>query len=255
MAEALEGPCAGADVSSVIVISSAGAMLSQGVRDKLQAQLPAHAMILDNFGASETGFNGTGVAGSSPDAGLRFTVNDRTAVLDEQTLRPVGVGTGEVGRVAQRGHVPLGYYKDEARTKETFVEVDGERWVLLGDLATVEEDATIRVLGRASLCINTGGEKVFPEEVEAALKAHPAVFDAIVVGVPDEAYGSRVAAVVQVRDGVDPPSVEDLAAHCRSRVAGYKVPRVVSFVDLVQRSPSGKPDYPWATKVAVAAAS
>ncbi len=253
IAEALAGECKGADLSSVVAISSAGAILSETVKDLLRLHVPDYTNLLDNFGASETGFTGTGVAGSSPDKGLRFTVNDRTAVLGDD-LKPVTPGTDEVGRVAQRGYVPMGYYGDEAKTKETFVEVDGVRWVLLGDLARVEEDGTISVLGRASLCINTGGEKVFPDEVEAALKAHPAIFDAIVVGVPDEKFGNKVAALVQLREEVDAPSVAEIQEHCRTRVAGYKVPRLVELVPGVQRSPSGKPDYPWATKVAAEAA-
>ena len=116
-----------------------------------------------------------------------------------EDLTPIEPGSGAIGRVAQRGHVPLGYYKDEQKTKESFVTIDGERWVLLGDAATIEADGTIAVLGRHSVCINTGGEKVYPEEVEAALKAHPAVYDAVVAGVPDERYGQRVAALVQIR--------------------------------------------------------
>src|SRR5881409_1165563 len=129
LAEALQGPMQGADLSSVYAISSAGAILSGSVRDTLQGLLP-NLMLLDNFGASETGFQGTGVAGSSPDKGLRFTVNDRTSVLDDK-LQPVPPGSGGIGRVAQRRHVPVGYYKDEKKSAETFVEIDGERWVLL----------------------------------------------------------------------------------------------------------------------------
>jgi 3-oxocholest-4-en-26-oate---CoA ligase len=248
IAEALAGPMKGTDLSSVFAISSAGAILSQSVRDRLQELLP-NVMLLDNFGASETGFQGTGTAGSSPDAGLKFTVNARTGVLTGD-LVPVEPGSGDVGRVAQHGHVPLGYYKDEAKTKESFVTIDGERWVLLGDEATIEADGTIAVLGRHSVCINTGGEKVYPEEVEAALKAHPAVYDAVVTGVPDERYGQRVVALVQIRPEHDAPSLDDLAAHCRTRVAGYKVPRMVVVVPEIRRSPSGKADYPWAARVA-----
>ena len=254
IAEALEEHGAGLDLSSLLALSSAGAMLSLAVREKLKGLLPAHTMILDNFGASETGFNGTGVEGSSPDAGLRFTVNARTAVIDDDR-RVVQPGSGVVGRVAQRGHVPVGYYGDPERTAETFVQIDGERWVLLGDVARVEEDGTISVLGRASLCINTGGEKVFPEEVEAALKAHPAVFDAVVTGVPDPTYGQRVAALVQLRADAERPTADELEAHCRTRVAGYKVPRAIVFVDEMQRSPSGKADYPWASRAAAEASA
>jgi acyl-CoA synthetase (AMP-forming)/AMP-acid ligase II len=205
--------------------------------------------LMDNYGASETGFQGTGKEGSSPDAGLKFSVNDRTAVLDDD-LKPIQPGSGKVGRVAQRGYVPLGYYKDEVKTKESFVTVDGVRWVLLGDAATVEEDGGIAVLGRHSVCINTGGEKVFPEEVEAALKAHPAVYDAVVTGVPDELYGARVTALLQIRDDHATPTQEEIAAHCSTRVSRYKVPRLVFTVPEIRRSPSGKADYPWAAKVA-----
>jgi 3-oxocholest-4-en-26-oate---CoA ligase len=251
IADALAGPMKGTDLSSVYAISSAGAILSRSVRDRLQALLPA-VMLLDNFGASETGFQGTGKEGSSPDAGLKFVVNERTTVLAPD-LTQVEPGSGVIGRVAQRGHVPLGYYKDEAKTRESFITIDGERWVLLGDAATIEVDGTIAVLGRHSVCINTGGEKVYPEEVEAVLKAHPAVYDAVVAGVPDDRYGQRVAALVQLRPDQQAPTQEDLAAHCRSRVAGYKVPRVVVVVPEIRRSPSGKADYPWATKVAASA--
>jgi acyl-CoA synthetase (AMP-forming)/AMP-acid ligase II len=248
IAEALEGPLKGVGLPSVFVLSSAGAIFSQAVKDKL-AELVPNVALMDNFGASETGFQGTGKEGSSPDAGLKFTVNDRTAVLDDD-LKPIEPGSGKIGRVAQRGYVPLGYYKDEVKTKETFVTVDGVRWVLLGDAATVEADGGIAVLGRHSVCINTGGEKVFPEEVEAALKAHPAVYDAVVTGVPDERFGSKVTALLQIRPQHDVPSQDEIAAHCSTRVSRYKVPRLVFTVPEIRRSPSGKADYPWAAKVA-----
>jgi 3-oxocholest-4-en-26-oate---CoA ligase len=248
LAETLEGRLAGADLSSLFAISSAGAILSATVRDKLQALLPK-TMLLDNFGASETGFQGTATSASSPDKGLKFTVNQRTTVLGDD-LKPIRPGSGDVGRVAQRGNVPLGYYKDAKKTADSFVTIDGERFVLLGDMATVEADGTIAVLGRGAVCINTGGEKVYPEEVEAVLKAHPAVYDAVVAGVPDERFGSRVAAVVQLRAGVSAPSEDDLIAHCRAHVAGYKAPRSVVVVPEIRRSPSGKADYPWAGRIA-----
>jgi acyl-CoA synthetase (AMP-forming)/AMP-acid ligase II len=247
LAEALEGPMAGTDLSSVFAISSAGAILSKAVREKLQSLLPK-VMLLDNFGASETGFQGTATAASSPDKGLKFTVNQRSAVLGDD-LKPIQPGSGDIGRVAQRGHVPLGYYKDEAKTAASFVTIDGERWVLLGDMATVEADGSIAVLGRGSVCINTGGEKVYPEEVEAVLKAHPAVYDAVVTGVPDERFGQRVAALVQLRPQAEAAETE-LVAHCRAHVAGYKAPRSVVVVPEIRRSPSGKADYPWAARVA-----
>jgi acyl-CoA synthetase (AMP-forming)/AMP-acid ligase II len=168
-------------------------------------------------------------------------------VLDDD-LKPIVPGSGKIGRVAQRGYVPLGYYKDETKTKESFVTIDGERWVLLGDAATVEEDGTIAVLGRHSVCINTGGEKVYPEEVEAALKAHPAIYDTVVTGTPDERFGNKVTALVQVREDFDAPTIDDLVEHCSTRVARYKVPRLMFVVPEIRRSPSGKADYPWAAK-------
>jgi acyl-CoA synthetase (AMP-forming)/AMP-acid ligase II len=251
IAETLAGPMKGTELPSVFAISSAGAIFSQTVRDRLQELLP-NVMLMDNFGASETGFQGTGKAGSSPDAGLKFTVNARTTVLAED-MTPIEPGSGAIGRVAQRGHVPLGYYKDEVKTKQSFVTIDGERWVLLGDAATIEADGTIAVLGRHAVCINTGGEKVYPEEVEAALKAHPAVYDVVVTGVPDERFGQRVTALVQIREDHTAPTLEEIAEHCSTRVSRYKVPRLMFVVPEIRRSPSGKADYPWAAKVAVEA--
>jgi acyl-CoA synthetase (AMP-forming)/AMP-acid ligase II len=251
IAEARRGECAELDLSSLFVISSTGALLSHAVREQLHELFPNCLMVI-SYGSSETGFNGS-VAPEQQAKGLYVTANDdRTAVLDENR-RPVQPGSGVVGLVAQKRHVPLGYYNDPDKTAATFIEVDGERWVLTGDSATVEADGTISVLGRGSVCINTGGEKVYPEEVESALKAHPAIFDAVVTGVPDERYGERVAAVIQVRPGSPPPTAEDVMAHCRTLVAGYKVPRTVVVVDEVLRSPSGKADYPWAKQVATAA--
>jgi len=237
------------DVSSLLVLGSAGAILSDTVRERFRARVP-NLTITDVWGASETGYQGAATPDSSPDRGLRFTMNESNTVLDDDG-RSVAPGSGVVGRLAQRGRIPLGYYNDPEKTARTFVEVDGVRWVLPGDLGTVDPDGTIRVFGRGSACINSGGEKIFPEEVEAALKAHPDVFDAVVVGVPDERWGSRVAAVVQPRPGRR-PDPEALAAHCRERIAGYKVPRELHLVDEMRRSPSGKADYPWARELAAA---
>ena len=188
LAEALAGPLAGTDVSSLFVVSSAGAILSETVREQLQAQMP-NVLIRDNFGSTESGFNGDAAPGSGPAGGMRFTVNERTTVFLDEEQRPATPGDGRVGHVAQHGNVPLGYYNDPAKTAETFFEHDGRRWVLLGDMGTLEADGSVSVLGRGSQCINTGGEKVFPEEVEAVLKSHPGVFDAIVAGAPDERFG------------------------------------------------------------------
>ncbi|HMG42164.1 MAG TPA: acyl-CoA synthetase, partial [Acidimicrobiales bacterium] len=176
----------------------------------------------------------------------------RDAVVLDDDYRELPAGTAVIGRLARRGNMPIGYYKDEEKTRATFVQgPEGERYVLAGDMALHEADGTITLLGRGSGCVNTGGEKVFPEEVEGALKAHPAVFDALVVGVPDERWGQKVAAVVQLREGTE-LTLEELDAHCRSRLAGYKIPRQMTLVAGVQRSPSGKPDYPWAQKIASA---
>jgi acyl-CoA synthetase (AMP-forming)/AMP-acid ligase II len=175
-------------------------------------------------------------------------MSDVNAVLDDD-LRIVQPGSGVAGRVARRGHIPLEYYKDAAKTAETFVDVDGERWALLGDMATVEADGTITLFGRGSMCINSGGEKIFPEEIEAALKSHPDVFDALVVGLPDDRFGERVSAVVAPREGHQ-PTADALEAHCRESVAGYKVPREFHFTADSLRQPSGKPDYRHAKELA-----
>ncbi|WP_058041520.1 acyl-CoA synthetase [Streptomyces roseifaciens] len=266
LVDALAGPMRGTDCSSLFSVSSSGAVLSATVREQFTALLP-HVTLLNNFGSSESGFNGTatdgagaGVAGTEGAApggagaggGLRLRVNDRTAVVDPVTHEPVA--PGEEGRVAQRGHVPLGYYNDPARTEATFFRAGGERWVLLGDMARAGADGEITVLGRGSQCINTGGEKVYPEEVEQALKAHPDVYDVLVAGVPDERWGQRVAAVVQPREGAEALTLDGLQAHCRARLAGYKVPRSVVFTERIRRSPSGKADYRWARAVAEAGA-
>lgn len=248
LAEALEEPGASYDTSSLFVIGSGGATYSEGVKAQLRAKLP-NIMLLDSFGGSEGGNQGQGVDPDEGARGPRFRSGDHTAVLDED-LRPLPPGTGKVGMLARRGHIPLGYYKDPEKTAKTFIEAHGSRWVVAGDMAMVEADSTITLLGRGSNCINSGGEKIFPEEVESALRSHPAVFDAIVVGVPDSRWGERVSAVVQPRAGAT-PTLEELETHCRTRIAGYKVPRELHLVDEVQRQPSGKPDYKWAKSVAM----
>ncbi|MEU5346538.1 acyl-CoA synthetase [Streptomyces sp. NPDC020766] len=249
--DALNGPMKGTDTSSMFSVSSSGAIMSETVRAQFQALIP-NVMLLNNFGSSESGFNGTATEDSGPDRGFRIRVNSRTQVVDPATYEPIPVG--EVGRVAQRGHVPLGYYNDPKKTAETFFEKDGARWVLLGDMATVDEEGVVTVLGRGSQCINTGGEKVYPEEVEQALKSHPDVYDALVAGVPDEKWGNHVAAVVQLRTGAGQPSLDDIQTHCRTHLAGYKIPRQLVVTDSIQRSPSGKADYRWARSVAAEAA-
>jgi acyl-CoA synthetase (AMP-forming)/AMP-acid ligase II len=236
-----------ADVSALTVVLSGGAVLSPSVKAAWVERLPA-TLLIDGFGASETGGQGQSVsaAGAPIESVSRFRVDDETTVLDDD-LRPVPAGV--VGKLARRGHIPIGYYKDPEKTAATFPVAGGVRWSVPGDHARIEDDGTITVLGRGSVSINTGGEKVYPEEVEAALKSHPAVFDAVVVGVPDDRWGERVTAVVQSRAGVT-PRLGDLAEHVRAHLASYKVPRDLVLVDAVVRSPSGKPDYRWARAAA-----
>ncbi|QEU89738.1 acyl-CoA synthetase [Streptomyces kanamyceticus] len=250
--DALHGPLKGTDLSSLFSVSSSGAIMSETVRAQFQALAP-NVLLLNNFGSSESGSNGKATDDSGPEKGFRLEVNERTQVVDPATHEPVPVG--EPGRLAQRGHVPLGYYNDPRKTAETFFQKDGERWVLLGDMATVDDQGIVTVLGRGSQCINTGGEKVYPEEVEQALKSHPDVYDALVAGVPDERWGNRVAAVVQLRTEAPTLDLEAVQTHCRTRLAGYKIPRSVVFTDHIQRSPSGKADYRWAKAVAAEGAS
>jgi 3-oxocholest-4-en-26-oate---CoA ligase len=240
------------DTSSLIVIGSGGAVLSTTAKGRIAELLP-NVMVVDGFGSSETGVVGNKlhVAGDTSTA-PRFTVNAQTQVLDDDG-RPVEPGSGTVGRLARKGHVPLGYYKDETKTAKTFLEVDGERWVLPGDMATVDADGTVVLLGRGSTSINTGGEKVYPEEVETALMTSPDVADAVVVGLPDERWGERVVAVVKPAEGAT-PTLERLQEHARATLAGYKVPRSLVLVDHLERTPAGKADYKWAKGKAAAEA-
>ena len=243
------------DLACLVSLSSSAAVFSPSVKDEFLERFE-HLVLTDSIGSTEGGFNGIVMVGKGNTAmragGPTVAPGPDTAVLDDD-LAPVAPGSGVVGKLARTGNIPVGYYKDEAKTAATFVTAaDGRRYAVAGDFATVEDDGTITLLGRGSVCINTGGEKVYPEEVEQALKAHPDVFDALVVGVPDERWGQRVAAVVQPRPGRT-PTLTDLDAHCRSAVAGYKIPRQLHLVDEVRRSPSGKPDYPWAKSLAESA--
>jgi acyl-CoA synthetase (AMP-forming)/AMP-acid ligase II len=235
------------DVSSLHVVLSGGAILSPSLKRAFVERLPA-LLVVDGYGASETGGQGQSVfvAGGDVPTALRFRVGDDTQVLGPD-LHPVGVGV--VGRLARRGYIPLGYYKDDAKSAATFPVVDGVRWAVPGDHAVVETDGSITLLGRGAVSINTGGEKVYPEEVESVLKGHTDVFDAVVVGIADERFGERVVAIVQPRPGAE-PALDALQKHSRVHLAGYKVPREVVLVDTIERSPSGKPDYRWARAVA-----
>ncbi|MGH3435657.1 MAG: acyl-CoA synthetase [Sciscionella sp.] len=233
------------DASSLVAISSHAALFSQSVKQQFLEHLP-NAYLTDAIGSSETGFTGLGVVGKGIDQSAGPRVNfGAQAILIDEVNRLVRQQPGAVGRIARGGHVPLGYYNDPEKSKTIFVEVDGTRYVVPGDYARYEADGTVTLLGRGSMCVNTGGEKVFPEEVEAVLKSHPDVFDALVIGVPDERLGQRVAAVIQARPGTI-PTLQELDAHVRGEIASYKVPRIVWVVAQIGRSPAGKPDYSWA---------
>jgi len=248
--EALDEPGASWDTSSLIALSSSAAVFSPVVKDRFFEKFPNIVMV-DAIGSSEGGNNGmifvergkTEMKGGPTVKSMRGTV-----VIDDngKVLQP---GSGVVGRLARRGHIPLEYYKDPKKSAQTFVTYDGVRYSIPGDFATVEADGRITLLGRGSVSINSGGEKIFPEEVEAAVKSHPDIYDVTVVGIPDERWGSRVVAVVEMRENKT-PDLQAVQDHCRKRIAGYKIPRALYVVDKIERSPSGKPDYPWATRVA-----
>jgi acyl-CoA synthetase (AMP-forming)/AMP-acid ligase II len=240
------------DVSGMRVLLSGGAILSPTLKRELVARLPG-VLVVDGYGASETGGQGQSVvvSGGEIPTAPQFRVSEDTIVLGDD-LRPAPAGV--VGRLARRGPIPLGYYKDPDKTAATFPVVDGVRWAVPGDHAVADADGLITLLGRGSVSINTGGEKVYPEEIESVLKGHAEVIDAVVVGVPDERWGERVVAVVQARPGAR-PSLESLQAHAAAHLARYKMPREIVFVDVITRSPSGKPDYRWAKAAALEAAA
>jgi acyl-CoA synthetase (AMP-forming)/AMP-acid ligase II len=252
LVEALFAGSAGRDLSSFVVIASTAAVFSPSVKQQFKERFP-NLIVVDSVGASETGFHGTsmyqaGEAAKGQGGVVRVRPGRDTLVIGEDG-KPLMPGSGAVGKLARTGNLPLGYHKDPKKTAETFVTHQGRRYAIPGDFAKVEADGSIVLLGRGSVCINSGGEKVFPEEVEAALKAHPEVFDVVVVGVRDPRWGERVAAVLQPRAG-HTPTLEALAAHCRDKIAGYKIPRALYLVERIERSPSGKPDYPWAKALA-----
>ncbi len=233
------------DTSSLWSFNSTAALLSPSVRDAIAKALPT-TYISEAIGSTETGFTGiafrTGEEGEHR-GGPTVNMGPEVIVIDDDNRPITSIGT--VGRLARGGHVPIGYYNDPEKTATMLIEIDGTRYAVPGDWARLEEDGVITLLGRGNTCVNTGGEKVYPEEVEGALKSHPDVYDALVVGVPDDTLGQRVGALVQLRADVNP----DLAAldvHVRTQIAGYKVPRSVWLVDSIGRTVSGKADYGWA---------
>jgi 3-oxocholest-4-en-26-oate---CoA ligase len=243
------------DLSSLIAVVSSAALFSAPVKDQFFAHLP-NIMITDAIGSSEGGNNGMTVVSAGNTAmksGPTVHLLGETVVFDED-LNPVEPGSGVIGKIARSGDIPVGYYNDPEKTAEVFIHVRGTRYVMPGDFATVEADGSITLLGRGSIVINSGGEKIFPEEVESAVRSHPDVMDAIVCGAPDERWGQTVAAIIQPRVGHVAPSLESIQEHCRASIAGYKLPRRLHVVDLVERSPSGKPDYTWAGAIVSAGA-
>jgi fatty-acyl-CoA synthase len=238
------------DISSLFVMISSGVMWSHETKEGLLRHHPG--MILnDAFSSSEALGMGTSTStGANASETAKFTLGANTRVITEDG-RDVEPGSGAIGLLAVKGMVPVGYYKDPEKSAATFRVIDGERFSVPGDYATVEADGTLRVLGRGSVCINTGGEKVFPEEVEEVVKLHPAVRDAAVVGVPDEKWGEAITAIVvpQPEAKIDE---DDLVKHVKGKLAAYKAPKRVIVVDSLGRSPAGKLDYPGLRERAIA---
>ncbi len=240
------------DLSALRTISSGGAILTAALKDELLERLPG-VRILDALGSSESGSQASQVS----KAGRRATTGDFAVAPDNVVLKEdlsglVAPGSGEVGWLARRGRIPLGYYGDPEKSARTFPTVDGARFAVPGDRAVVEPDGSLRLLGRDSVTINTGGEKVFAEEVEHALKHHPDVYDTVVVGTPHPRWGQQVTALVRLRQGAKPDEAA-LQATAREHVAAYKTPKAFVFVDELLRAPSGKADYRWAKRRAAEA--
>ncbi|MBS0334870.1 MAG: AMP-binding protein [Proteobacteria bacterium] len=249
MLEALEANPGRWDLSTVKSMSSSGSMWSQENKRGLLSYAK-NAMIFDSFGSSEA--VGLGVSASAPGAEAQtagIDLGPKCGVLTEDGTR-VAPGSGERGLVAVSGFLPQGYYKDPEKTAKTFRTMEGIRWSVPGDWAEVGADGALKLLGRGSVCINTGGEKVFPEEVEEALKTHAAVRDAVVVGLPDARFGERICAVVET---VEAPTLAELSDHVRLTLAGYKAPRELVLVDCIGRAPNGKVDYKAVKDRAIAA--
>ena len=250
--EAAEAAGTPYDLSSLQRVVSTGATLSAEHKRALQRRAPG-ALIIDMIGASEGGPFAISMTmpGTEPTETAVFTAPPTAVVIDDETGRPAERGSGVVGMLAVSGPIPAGYWKDEAKTAQTFRTIDGVRHSVPGDYATIDADGTVHLLGRGSVCINTGGEKVYPEEVEVAARSHPGVLDCNAVGVPDERFGQVVTLVASRTPGTDATD-DEVIAHVKQRLASYKAPRRVVWVDGVYRSPSGKSDYRWASGVAAA---
>jgi acyl-CoA synthetase (AMP-forming)/AMP-acid ligase II len=227
------------DISSLRVITSSGVVWSAATKEGLLRHNP-RLILADSLGSSEAiGMAASVTTNAARTSTAKFQLSDESVVITDDD-RIVAPGSGEIGMLALRGRTPIGYYKDEAKSRATFRVVDGVRYSIPGDYATIEADGTLVLLGRGSACINTGGEKVFPEEVEEVLKEHAAVRDAIVVGRPDERFGETVTAVVELEAPVEE---SELVAHVRNHLAAYKAPRHVYPVAALERAANGKVDY------------
>jgi fatty-acyl-CoA synthase len=242
------------DLSTLFIILSGGAPLNSTLKERFLERLPT-AMILDGMGSSEGGGQMTQVtsAGSDVTTGT-FTPSAGTCIVSEDFTRVLEPGSEEIGWVAMRGHVPLGYLGDPDKSAHTFPVIDGVRYSIPGDRGRQRADGIVEMLGRDSVTINSGGEKIFAEEVEAALGHHPAVYDAVVCGRPSEQWGQEVVAIVQLREGIDdgPETERALLDESAKHIARYKLPKTFVFVDQVLRSPAGKADYRWAKEIATA---
>jgi len=242
------------DVSTFKVLGSGGAILSAPLKQAFLEAIPG-LIIFDGFGSSETGAQGSTVSmkGMEGEQGS-FKMDDHTCVLDAELTRRLEPGDESMGWLARAGRVPLGYLGDEAKTRKTYPTVGGTRYAVPGDRAQLSADGQIRVFGRDSVCINSGGEKIFAEEVEQALKHHPAVYDVIVTGTPNARWGEQVTALVKLRpDAI--ATDDELREAAATQIARYKLPKAFVFVDELVRAPSGKPDYRWAKETAVKALS
>ncbi|MEE8581205.1 MAG: acyl-CoA synthetase, partial [Myxococcota bacterium] len=239
------------DLSSLTLVTSGGAILTAATKQAFLERLPG-IRLLDALGSSETGAQAAHFSSREAKATTgRFAMAPGNVVLKEDLSGPVEAGSGEIGWLARQGHVPLGYYKDAEKTAATFPVVQGVRYSVPGDRASIDPDGTLRLLGRDSATINSGGEKIYAEEVEHALKHHPAVYDAVVVGTPSERWGQQVTAIVQLRPG-ETPAEDEIKSVAGSHIAGYKLPKLFVYVERITRAPSGKADYRWARQAAEA---